>query len=157
VSDREIGVWLRKQREARSWARPEMARRLISAARSRGDTSTPAAETLTRYIIRWESGATAPTERYKLYYCQAFMISRADFGAADVSSAGYRFSIPAHVAVAAVDLMADFLDLCEELTRVIRAGTWVKVPARDFPARAAADRAKTGPEQPNGTATREEV
>jgi hypothetical protein len=38
----ERGTWLRRQREARGWARREMAHRLIQAGRDAGDTTIPA-------------------------------------------------------------------------------------------------------------------
>lgn len=41
MSGQELGAWLRRQREARAWARSEMARQLIRVAHSNGDTSIP--------------------------------------------------------------------------------------------------------------------
>jgi hypothetical protein len=40
----------------------------------------PCAGNISHNIYRWERGATTPSERYKLYYCQAFGISSSDFG-----------------------------------------------------------------------------
>ena len=68
------------EREARSWPRAEMARRLIRAARASGDTTMPCADNISHNIYRWERGVTTLSERYKLYYCQAFGISSSDFG-----------------------------------------------------------------------------
>jgi len=61
----ELGAWLRRQREDRGWTRSEMARQLIKAARARGDTSVPGADSIGHNIYRWERGAVAPAERYK--------------------------------------------------------------------------------------------
>ncbi len=63
----ELGAWLRRQREDRGWTRSEMARQLIKAARAAGDTSVPSADNISHNIYRWERGAVAPAERYKLY------------------------------------------------------------------------------------------
>jgi transcriptional regulator with XRE-family HTH domain len=71
----ELGAWLRREREARSWTRAEMARRLIKAARASGDTTMPSSGNICHNIYRWERGVITPGERYKLYYCQAFGIS----------------------------------------------------------------------------------
>ncbi|MBV9448996.1 MAG: helix-turn-helix transcriptional regulator [Streptosporangiaceae bacterium] len=77
-----IGRWLRQQREARGWARREMARRLIQAAEAADDATMPGIEHLCTYIRRWESGRHELTERYKLYYCTAFGIRVGQFGTA---------------------------------------------------------------------------
>lgn len=77
-----IGAWLRKQREARGWARREMARRLTQAALAVGDTTVPGIENLCTYVRRWEFNRHGPTERYVLYYCTAFSISVEEFGTA---------------------------------------------------------------------------
>jgi len=37
----ELDTWLLRQREERFWSRTEMARRLIKAAESHGDTTMP--------------------------------------------------------------------------------------------------------------------
>src|SRR5216683_5181526 len=76
----ELGAWLRRQREDRGWTRSEMARQLIKAAKARGDTSVPGADNISHNIYRWERGAVAPAERYKLYYCGAFAIPFGQFG-----------------------------------------------------------------------------
>ena len=76
----ELAAWLRGEREARSWTRAEMARRLIKAARASGDTTMPGAGNISHNIYRWERGAITPGERYKLYYCRAFGIPVSDFG-----------------------------------------------------------------------------
>ena len=57
-----------------------MARQLIRAARATGDTSVPSADNISHNIYRWERGAVAPAERYKLYYCGAFAIPFGQFG-----------------------------------------------------------------------------
>ena len=57
-----------------------MARQLIKAAKAKGDTSVPSADNISHNIYRWERGAVAPAERYKLYYCGAFAISFGQFG-----------------------------------------------------------------------------
>ncbi|MBV9445892.1 MAG: helix-turn-helix transcriptional regulator [Streptosporangiaceae bacterium] len=77
-----IGRWLRQQREARGWARREMANRLIQAAQAAGDATVPSIEHLETYIRRWESGRHGPTERYVLYYCTVFSIRPSQFGTA---------------------------------------------------------------------------
>jgi transcriptional regulator with XRE-family HTH domain len=76
----ELGTWLRQEREARSWTRAEMARRLIKSARASGDTAMPSADNISHNIYRWERGVITPGERYKLYYCRALGISSSDFG-----------------------------------------------------------------------------
>ena len=76
----ELGAWLRRQREDRGWTRSELARQLIKAARARGDTSVPGADNISHNIYRWERGAVAPAERYKLFYCGAFGIPFSQFG-----------------------------------------------------------------------------
>ena len=64
---KELGVWLRQQREAHGWARPEMARRLIRAGQARGDKTMPGVESMCHNIYRWERGADGVSERYKLH------------------------------------------------------------------------------------------
>jgi transcriptional regulator with XRE-family HTH domain len=76
----ELAAWLRRQREDRGWTRNELARQLIRAARARGDTSMPGADNISHNIYRWERGAVAPAERYKLLYCGAFGIPFGQFG-----------------------------------------------------------------------------
>ena len=76
----ELAAWLRRQREDRGWTRTELARQLIRAARARGDTSMPGADNISHNIYRWERGAVAPAERYKLLYCGAFGIPFGQFG-----------------------------------------------------------------------------
>jgi len=76
-----LGTWLRRQREARSWTRREMARQLIQAGRATGDTSLPGMDSMCHNIHRWERGQGGLTERYKLYYCKAFGIPPDQFGA----------------------------------------------------------------------------
>jgi transcriptional regulator with XRE-family HTH domain len=75
----ELGTWLREQREARGWARRDMARRLIQAGHDTGDTAMPGIDSLCTYIRRWEHGHGL-TERYKLHFCTALAIPPAQFG-----------------------------------------------------------------------------
>jgi hypothetical protein len=77
---RELGAWLRQQREARGWARPEMARRLIRVGEARGDKSMPGLDSMCHNLYRWERGADGLSERYKLYYCHALGIPVSHFG-----------------------------------------------------------------------------
>ena len=84
----ELGTWLRHQREARCWSRPEMARQLIRAAHAANDNSMTDVDNLSHNIYRWERGAVSPGERYRLYYCRALSIPPAAFGGGD--SAGTR-------------------------------------------------------------------
>jgi transcriptional regulator with XRE-family HTH domain/tetratricopeptide (TPR) repeat protein len=76
----ELGTWLRQQREARGWARREMAWRLIQAGREAGDTSIPGISAMYQNIRRWERGEIIPTERYRLCYCTALGIPPSQFG-----------------------------------------------------------------------------
>src|SRR5450755_875810 len=76
----ELGAWLRQQREARGWTRPEMARQLIRAGEARGDKSLPGMSSMCHNIYRWERGADGLSERYKLCYCQALAIPPGHFG-----------------------------------------------------------------------------
>jgi hypothetical protein len=81
----EISTWLRQQREARGWARRDMARRLIQAGHAAGDTAMPGIDSLCTYIRRWEHGHGI-TERYKLHYCAALAVAPAQFGQAPADS-----------------------------------------------------------------------
>jgi transcriptional regulator with XRE-family HTH domain len=76
-----LNVWLRRQRETRSWTKRDTARRLVQAGKDAGDTAVPGADDMCRYIHRWERGENGPTERYRMYYCTAFGIPAAAFGA----------------------------------------------------------------------------
>ena len=78
---RELGAWLRRERERRLWSRAEMGRQLAAAARALGHRGVPAAEDLAHCVYRWERGIAAPSERYRLYYCKALGIPRGAFGA----------------------------------------------------------------------------
>lgn len=80
-------AWLRRERESRGWDRPEMARQLIAAARSRGDSHMPGVKSLTHNIYRWESG-DGVSQRYVLAYCAAFGIKPDDFPRPDRAAAG---------------------------------------------------------------------
>src|ERR1700684_3289142 len=76
----DLGLWLREQRQARGWSAAEMARQLQRAAKFNGDKTVPGSAILASYIRRWERGLTAPTERYRLYYCTALGTPPAEFG-----------------------------------------------------------------------------
>jgi transcriptional regulator with XRE-family HTH domain len=75
-----LGAWLRRERERRNWSRSEMARRLIEAAESNGDYTTPGIGNVTHNLYRWERGTVTPGERYRLYFCEAFGIPLDQFG-----------------------------------------------------------------------------
>jgi transcriptional regulator with XRE-family HTH domain len=90
-----LGVWLRQQREAHGLARREMARRLIAVGKAAGDTSVPGIESVCYNIRRWENGGCALTERYKLYYCEVFGITAAEFGRR-APGAGHIATLNAH-------------------------------------------------------------
>jgi transcriptional regulator with XRE-family HTH domain len=76
----DLGGWLRRQREQRSWTRTEMARRLIKVAQVSGDTAMPAAHDVAASIYRWERGTVNPSDRYRLYYCHVLGIPPGRFG-----------------------------------------------------------------------------
>lgn len=82
VERKEIGSWLREQREAHCWSRPEMARQLIRAAHVASDRSIVEVDNLCHNIYRWERGTVGPSERYRLYYCRVLGIPPAAFGGA---------------------------------------------------------------------------
>ena len=90
-----LGRWLRLRREAAGLARREMARRLIQAGRAAGDMSMPSIDAVYQNIRRWEHGEWIPTERYKLYYCEVFGITAAEFGC-QVPGAGHLATVNAH-------------------------------------------------------------
>jgi transcriptional regulator with XRE-family HTH domain len=93
----EIGAWLREQREARGWSRADMARRLITAARSAGDQSMPGADSMCHNIYRWERGLSDLSERHKFNYCRVFDIKLAQFGPAQPEVAAPVAASPANV------------------------------------------------------------
>lgn len=76
----ELSAWLLRERQIRSWARSEMARRIIRAGREVGDTAMPGLDSMCHNIYRWERGTDNPSERYRLYYCRAFGIKPSQFG-----------------------------------------------------------------------------
>ena len=84
----DLALWLRREREARGWARREMARRLIQAGRGIGDTALPDVKGVYQNVRRWERGESKPTERYELYYCAALGIARGQFGLAPAPQPG---------------------------------------------------------------------
>ena len=69
VMSPELGMWLRQQRQSRSWNVAELARRLRQSARASGDT-LPGNDCLCTMIRRWEGGGGV-SERYLLHYCKA--------------------------------------------------------------------------------------
>lgn len=111
---REFGVWLRHQREARTWARSEMARQLIKAAQANGDTSVPGVESLTHNIYRWERGLVGPSERYRLYLCRASGIPPTDFGTSQGTVQAYRFRFPGAEIADFFRLLADFVAIVRD-------------------------------------------
>ena len=76
----DLGIWLRRQREHRSWTRNDMARQLIRAAHAAGDAAMPAAEDVAASIYRRERGTISPSDRYRLYYCHVLGIPPDRFG-----------------------------------------------------------------------------
>ena len=74
-----------------------MARQLIRAAKAAGDTSVPGADNISHNIYRWERGAVAPAERYKLYYCGAFAIPFGQFGTSPPSARPVLADLPGMV------------------------------------------------------------
>jgi hypothetical protein len=58
-----------------------MARRLIEAAKGNGDFTTPGIDNITHNLYRWERGIVTPSERYRLYFCEALGIPPGQFGA----------------------------------------------------------------------------
>ena len=74
-----------------------MARQLIKAARAAGDTSVPSADNISHNIYRWERGAVAPAERYRLYYCGAFAIPFGQFGSSPPQARTGRQDLPGMV------------------------------------------------------------
>jgi hypothetical protein len=95
IAEIPLGTWLRRQREARGLARREMALRLIQAGQAAGDTSIPGINSMYQNIRRWETRGTGLTERYKLYYCEVFGITAAEFGVQD-PDAGHLATVNAH-------------------------------------------------------------
>jgi transcriptional regulator with XRE-family HTH domain len=76
----ELGAWLRQQREDRYWSRIELARRMIKVASRHDDTPPPCTDHLAHNIYRWEHGKAGPSERYRLYWCEATGITPDQFG-----------------------------------------------------------------------------
>jgi transcriptional regulator with XRE-family HTH domain len=87
-----VGAWLRREREDRGWTKRETARRLVRAGK---DTAVPGVDGMCRYIYRWERGENGLTERYKLYHCEVFGITAAEFGLQD-PGAGHLATVNAH-------------------------------------------------------------
>jgi transcriptional regulator with XRE-family HTH domain len=118
---REIGEWLRQQREARAWARREMARELIKVARANGDMSMPGVDSLMHNIYRWERGLVGPSERYRFYCCQVFGVPPADFGADQGTVQTYRFRFSGAEVAGFFRLLADFVALVRDLRAELRS------------------------------------
>jgi len=77
----QLGAWLRRERERRSWTRAEMSRQLIKAAEENDDHTMPVVTDIIHNIHRWERGTVAPGERSRMYFCRAFGITPDRFGA----------------------------------------------------------------------------
>jgi hypothetical protein len=73
VNRKEMGSWLRAERQARQWDVPEMARQVRRAARN--DPHLPGLRDLRRMIRGWEAGEHALSERYRLLYAAAFGVT----------------------------------------------------------------------------------
>ncbi len=97
---KELGAWLRQQREARGLTRPQMARRLIQAGQAKGD-NMPGIDSMCHNIYRWERGADGLSERYKLCYCQVLDIPPSHFGPGHPESQPITPQAPGTVLVAA--------------------------------------------------------
>jgi tetratricopeptide (TPR) repeat protein len=81
MSDPELGAWLRRERtEIRGWSQPEMARRLIRAARDSDDEDpVPGTASIKRRMHEWERDGGISL-RYRRLYCRAFGIELSKFG-----------------------------------------------------------------------------
>jgi hypothetical protein len=110
------GEWLRQQRQARAWSRPEMARQLIKAAKARDDASMPGIDNICHNIYRWERGTVGLTERYKLYYCVAFGISADEFGAGQSEQTRYLPALSSGE-LAVLDLVTGVVGLWRDFRR----------------------------------------
>lgn len=99
----ELAMWLRRQRQDRSWSRLDMARRLIRAGQEAGDTSLPtldSMDSMDHNVYRWERGPDAPSERFMLYYCRVLSISVDEYGPGQPDAAGLPKAPAATTAVA---------------------------------------------------------
>lgn len=74
----ETAEWLIRQREARGWSRPQMARELIKAGRARGEKHLPDPDSLKHNIYRWEHG-TGVSHEYVTLYCAVLAIEFREF------------------------------------------------------------------------------
>jgi tetratricopeptide (TPR) repeat protein len=79
VTDSELGIWLREQREDRGWSKAEMARRLVQAGHDNGDKAVPSFSSMLHNIHRWEHRGGV-SGRHKLHYCRALGIHPSQFG-----------------------------------------------------------------------------
>jgi transcriptional regulator with XRE-family HTH domain len=121
IMPKELGAWLRQQRQARGWSRPEMARRLIDIGHGKGDKAVPGPDSMYHNLYRWERGTDAPSERYKLYFCKAFGIPASHFGQAQpnaLPAAGQppgTFTLSIAPALPAVPSLVDDLNAAPDL------------------------------------------
>jgi hypothetical protein len=113
---RGLGEWPRRQRQARAWSRPEMARQLIRAAKTRHDASMPCIDNICHNVYRWERGTVGPTERYRLYCCVAPGISPDEFGADQGEQMGYPPAFST-ADLAVLDLLTGVVGLWREFRR----------------------------------------
>jgi hypothetical protein len=79
--DAALAAWLRQQREASSWTKAELARRLVQAARDAGDKAAPGPDGTLDNIYRWER-IGGISERHRLHLCRVFGIQPSQFGSA---------------------------------------------------------------------------
>jgi hypothetical protein len=75
-----LGAWLRRQREDRDWAIPDMAHQILWAGKVSDDRHLPNAATMCHYIRRWEADKGGLSERYTRHYSKALGIPRDTFG-----------------------------------------------------------------------------
>lgn len=74
-----LGGWLRRQRQARGWAVPEMTRKLREVAGEVGDT-LPVHDALVSMVRKWERGRGGVSERYRLHLSRLFGVPVDQFG-----------------------------------------------------------------------------
>ena len=74
-----------------------MARRMSKVASRHDDTPPPRVDHLAHNIYRWEHGKVGPSERYRLYWCEATGITPDQFGTPSEGQAEVRVSTPNQV------------------------------------------------------------
>jgi hypothetical protein len=74
----ETAEWLIRQREARGWSRPQMARQLLKAGQALGCKQLPDPVSLKHNIFRWEHG-TGVSHEYVTLYCHVLGIEYREF------------------------------------------------------------------------------